>query len=307
MELRHLRYFVAVAEEQNVTRAARRLHIAQPPLSRQIRDLEEEFGIALFERSAASLRLTDAGRVFLEEARSVLRRADEAVQTLRSAAAKKTKIHVGYAPSPTAEILSAILHAFREAAPRVQVILHELSTEELFAGLSAKRLQVALVVKCSPGPPQGLSCEKLVSYRVGVIVPRKHHLAQRRGVYIKDVLKEPLITLNPSEYPDYQTFVCDALDVPARKLRSAEECDGIQSQLAAVEAGQGIAITSEAVMCLAGPRFVFVRLKPAPRALVVGICYDKRMLAASHARRFIETARQSAPAAALHSIEHTRR
>jgi DNA-binding transcriptional LysR family regulator len=251
MELRHLRYFVAVAEEQNVTRAARRLHIAQPPLSRQIRDLEEEFGIALFERNAASLRLTDAGRVFLEEARGVLRRADEAVQTLRSAAAKKTKIHVGYAPSPTAEILSAILHAFRETAPRVQVILHELSTEELFAGLSAKRLQVALVVKCSPGPPQGLSCEKLVSYRVGVIVPR--NIIWHSGALSSSRMSQGAAHYaQSSEYPDYQTFVCDALAVPARKLRSAEECDGIQSQLAAVEAGQGIAITSEAVMCLAG-------------------------------------------------------
>ena len=80
MELRHLRYFVAVAEEQNVTRAAARLHVSQPPLSRQIRDLEDELGLALFEHGAKSVRLTDTGRVFLNEARAVLQRADEAVQ-----------------------------------------------------------------------------------------------------------------------------------------------------------------------------------------------------------------------------------
>src|SRR2546430_14336305 len=83
MELRHLRYFVAVAEEQNVTRAAARLHVSQPPLSRQIRDLEEELGIALFEHGAKAVRLTEAGRVFLNEARSVLQRADEAVRPAR--------------------------------------------------------------------------------------------------------------------------------------------------------------------------------------------------------------------------------
>ena len=84
VELRHLRYFVAVAEEQNVTRAAERLHVSQPPLSRQIRDLEEELGIALFEHGAKAVRLTEAGRVFLNEARSVLQRADEAVRMAKA-------------------------------------------------------------------------------------------------------------------------------------------------------------------------------------------------------------------------------
>src|SRR5881296_1826368 len=83
MELRHLRYFVAVSEEQNVTRAAARLHVSQPPLSRQIRDLEEELGVALFEHSAKAVRLTEAGKVFLTEARAVLQRADEAVQMVK--------------------------------------------------------------------------------------------------------------------------------------------------------------------------------------------------------------------------------
>src|SRR3989442_2403021 len=86
MELRHLRYFVAVAEEQNVTRAAARLHLSQPPLSRQIRDLEDELGIALFEHGAKAVRLTEAGRVFLIEARAALQRVDDAVQMAKAVA-----------------------------------------------------------------------------------------------------------------------------------------------------------------------------------------------------------------------------
>src|SRR5215475_8386666 len=110
MELRHLRYFVAVAEEQNVTRAAARLRVSQPPLSRQIRDLEEELGVTLFARSAKSVRLTEEGRLFLGEARAVLQRADEAVRTVRAMAGGTAgELLLGYAPSPTVEILPPLL------------------------------------------------------------------------------------------------------------------------------------------------------------------------------------------------------
>src|SRR5690348_6289458 len=100
MELRHLRYFVAVAEEQNVTRAAAKLRVSQPPLSRQIRDLEEELGVILFARSAKSLRLTDEGKLFLNEARAVLLRASEAIRAVRALTGGASgELLLGYAPS----------------------------------------------------------------------------------------------------------------------------------------------------------------------------------------------------------------
>src|SRR5690554_5101082 len=125
MELRHLRYFVAVAEEQNITRAAARLHVSQPPLSRQIRDLEDELGVALFEHGAKSVRLTDAGRAFLPEAHAALQRVDEAVRTVKAiAAGKRGEIHVGYAPSLAVDLLPAALRKFQELNPHVGVQLH---------------------------------------------------------------------------------------------------------------------------------------------------------------------------------------
>jgi len=100
MELRHLRYFVTVAEEQNITKAAARLHVSQPPLSRQIRDLEEGLGVALLERSAKSVKLTEAGRIFLVEAKAVLARAEQARDAVRAFANQCTgELHVGYAAS----------------------------------------------------------------------------------------------------------------------------------------------------------------------------------------------------------------
>src|SRR3569623_66009 len=115
MELRHLRYFAAVAEEQNVTRAAARLHVSQPPLSRQIRDLEDELGVALFEHGAKSVRLTEAGRAFLPEARAALRRVEEAVQMVKAVAkGERGEIHVGYAPSLAVDLLPRALRRFQE-------------------------------------------------------------------------------------------------------------------------------------------------------------------------------------------------
>ena len=106
MELRHLRYFVAVAEMENVSRAALKLHVSQPALSRQIRDLEDEIGFSLLERTAKSVRLTDAGRKFLDNARALLQNADEAVTKARGvASAETTDLHVGYSLTPFAEIL----------------------------------------------------------------------------------------------------------------------------------------------------------------------------------------------------------
>src|SRR5213079_166720 len=128
MELRHLRYFIGVAEEENVSRAALKLHVSQPALSRQVRDLEEELGFPLLERSAKSVRLTDAGRVFLPEARAVLQRADDAVKAARAIATGASELHVGYAGSPTVRILPGTLRAFQAEHPDVRVRLHDLST-----------------------------------------------------------------------------------------------------------------------------------------------------------------------------------
>src|SRR5438552_535441 len=110
MELRHLRYFIAAAAEENVSRAALKLHISQPGISRQIRDLEDEMGVQLFERTPKSLKLTQAGTVFLKEARSILQRTEEAVKNARAVAAGvEEELHVGYAPSLTASFLPQAL------------------------------------------------------------------------------------------------------------------------------------------------------------------------------------------------------
>src|ERR1700746_765996 len=133
MELRHLRYFVAVAEAENVLRAAtQKLHFCQPAVSRQIRDLEDELGVQLFERTGKSLKLTDAGFLFLKEARAVLERADEAVRNVRAfARAGETELQICYSPALRTRIVSPALHAFQQVMPKVRVKLHDWTGEKI--------------------------------------------------------------------------------------------------------------------------------------------------------------------------------
>src|SRR5438309_7256545 len=172
VELRHLRYFVAVAEMENVSRAALKLHVSQPALSRQIRDLEDEIGFSLLERTAKSVRLTDAGRAFLDNARALLQNADEAVTKARAvASAEPTELHVGYSPTPTAEILPKILRAFQRKMPNVHVRLHDWSNKIILDGVRDGRLQLGLITR-SPKTSalRDMRFEELLRQRVCVAV-----------------------------------------------------------------------------------------------------------------------------------------
>src|SRR3954462_6550456 len=147
MELRHLRYFLGVGEALNFTKAAAQLRVAQPALSRQVQDLEDEIGVDLLKRSPRGVTLTAEGKLFLEEVRDLLKRADESVEKVRALArGEYGELHVGYAPTPTFEILPPALAAFQKAVPSVQVLLHDMSSEEIADGLRSGALQLAVTV-----------------------------------------------------------------------------------------------------------------------------------------------------------------
>ncbi len=271
MELRHLRYFVAVAGEENVSRAALKLHVSQPGLSRQIRDLEDEIGFSLFERSAKSLRLTAAGKVFLAEARAVLLHADDAVKKARAAAGGAGgEIHVGYAPSLTVQILPAALRKFQGKFPGVRVALHDLSTEEMLAQLGEKKLSVALTVRPPARLLRGLRFEELARYAMCAAVAPNHPLARLKFVTVEQVSREPLIAYSRKEYPEYHEQTARLFAAVGRQPRLTGEHDGITSLIAEVEAGRGVALVPSCVACMAGPRLKLLPLRPAPPLIPVG-------------------------------------
>ena len=293
MELRHLRYFIGVAEEENVSRAALKLHVSQPALSRQIRDLEEELGFLLLERSAKSVRLTEAGRAFLTEARAVLQRAEDAVKAARAiATGGRGELHVGYAPSLTARILPPTLRAFQAELPNVRVKLHDFSTEEMLAGLREGKLQIAFVVRLTPALLRGLRFEELARDLICLAVAPKHPLAARRTVTLAEIAREPLITYSRKDYPDAHENLAAMFAAIKSKPRIAEEHDSVSSLIAAVEAGNGVAIAPQSLTCTAGPRLKLIPFSPAPAPLVIGAAWAKNGLTAA-AERFLKCAKET--------------
>ncbi len=293
MELRHLRYFVAVAETENVSRAALKLHVSQPALSRQIRDLEDELGFPLFDRGAQSVRLTAAGRALLAEARAVLDRVTQAVRAARAAAGTAAELEVGYAPSPTARILPAALRALRAQAPDVRVRLRDLSTEEMLAGIREGKLQIAFLVRPTRAMLRGLTFEELARDPLCVAVPPDHPFARLRSVTPAQVAREPLLALTRKDYPEYHECLDAVFAGLPRPPRIVEEYDSGPSLVAAIEAGSGVAVAPTALACTAGPRLKLIPLSPAPEPLVIGAVWLGRRLNGA-AEQFLTLAKAAA-------------
>lgn len=271
MELRHLRYFVAVAERENVSRAARDLHVSQPGLSRQVRDLENEIGFDLLERSAKSVRLTSAGKAFLSEARIVLQAAETAVIKARAVAnGTRQEIHVGYAPSLTVEILPPILRSLQSEFPKLRVTLHDLSSEEMWEQLAAKKLHVALTVRPPAKWLRSLTFVELARYALCVAVAPIHPLAGQRALTLAQVSRETLIGYTRKDYPEYHEEIARLFAAIGQTPRFVEEHEGGNSLIAAVEAGRGVALAPSSFACMVGTRLKLIPLKPTLPPILVG-------------------------------------
>ena len=296
VELRHLRYFVAVAEMENVSRAAtQRLHVSQPSLSRQIRDLEDELGAQLLERTAKSVRLTDAGRVFLDEARAILKHTNDAVVKVRAIAGKgETELHVGDWPLSTAGVMPQLLRAYQQAMPNVRVKLHDWPVEKNIAGVRDGRLQLAIIL-----PPlkanalEELRFEQLATARVCLAVSRDHPFAKKQSVSLADAAREPFIGLIHEEYPRYREYLAGIFARVNDKPRIVEEHDGWSGVFSGVSAGTGVALTSDAFSHhVFGDRIKLLRLTPEPKRVAIGILTRKGKLSPA-AEKFCQCAKEA--------------
>jgi DNA-binding transcriptional LysR family regulator len=286
-----LRYFVTVAELLNFTKAAQRLRVAQPALSRQIRDLEDELTVSLLERGPRAAKLTEAGAAFLGEARAILQRADEAVRLARAVArGERGEIHVGYAPSLTTEVLPCALHSFHNVAPGVHVKLHDFSSEEMLRGVGEGRLHLSLMARPSEWALRGLKFELLREYPVCVAMPPKHPLARLKTVALKQIADEPLVVYSRAEYPEYHTMLAELFAKIGSTPRLAEEHDSAPSLIAAAEIGRGLVIAPACLGILAGGRLKFLPLHPALPLIQLVAVFDPQRLTGA-AAKFLAAAR----------------
>jgi len=272
MELRHLRYFLAVAEALNFTKAAALLRIAQPALSRRVQDLEDEIGVDLLKRSPRGVVLTAEGKLFLDKTRHILKLADESVEQVRALArGEEGELHMGYAPAPTVEILPPALAAFQKAFPRVRVLLHDFSEQELIDGLRNGRLELALMPRGAGPQSIGLEFETLRSYPICVAVAPTHRFARLKTITLEMVATEAMIGFNRKDYPEYYVGLDRIFEPLGIKPRIVVECDSSSSLITEIETGRGVAIASPVLRHASGKRLLYRPLTGTTEVLSVGI------------------------------------
>jgi DNA-binding transcriptional LysR family regulator len=263
---------------ENISRAAtQKLYVAQPSLSRQIRDLEDEVGVQLLERTARSVRLTDAGRAFLDEARAILKHTKEAVLTARAIGGKREiELHVGDWPIATARIMPELLRAYQRAMLSAHVKLHDWPVETNIAGVRDGRLQLAIIGPPLTGNALGeLRFEQLLTMRVCLAVSSDHSFARRQAVSLAEAAREPFVGLMHETYPQHRGYLAAIFAGVNDRPRIVEEHDGWAGVFAAVNAGTGVAIASDAFSYAFGHRVKLLRLTPEPKRVAIGVVARK--------------------------------
>lgn len=243
MELRHLRYFVAVAEELNFRRAAERLRVAQPPLSTQIKALEGELGVRLFERTTRSVKLTHAGQVLLAEARLVLGAASQAEKRVRQAEQGLVgTLRIGIIAPAANAWLAGILRSFQKRFPGVQLSLFDLVSLEQLRRLRADELDLGLL-----RPPLGfpdLDYQIVAETQQVLALPVEHRLARQRQIEWSDLHDESLVLMHPSIQHGYYDPFLTACAQAGATPRPTQYANDIQTKMWLISAGFGIAPTA---------------------------------------------------------------
>ncbi|HVZ43849.1 MAG TPA: LysR substrate-binding domain-containing protein [Ramlibacter sp.] len=276
MELRQLRQFIAVAEELSFSRAAMRLHMAQPPLSVAIRKLEDDLGAPLFDRRSRAVRLTPAGSEALRLARRCVGQADELLVAMRhQATGERGRIRLGFIGSATHTQLPRLLHLFSRRYPGIELDLRESATNaETLAMLESERLDAGLVRTPSTAP-SGVSLEFLERDVFAAALPRTHPLARRRFVTLASLGSEPIINYTSTHVVGLHAMVMLAFQDAGISPRVVQHVTHVQTAMTLVEAGVGIALVPSRAASLVGAATVLrpIRGLAAGHAIGMALAY----------------------------------
>jgi len=293
MELRHLRYFLAVAEELHFGRAAARLHISQPPLSQQIRRLEKELQAPLFNRTKRHVELTNAGRVFLGEARALVAQAEQAAgNAQRASRGEIGQLLLGC--DLWVDFLNGarIIRLFARRHPEVEIELRDLTAMEQISALEGGRIHVGILRP--PVPSKALLSERLLSENLVVAFPRGHRFRNAGRVSWAALGDEPYVLFSRRRAPAFDALIARACHDAGVTLKVKYEVEHPQTILAIVEAGLGISLVPASLRMLRRPGIAYRLLSPAGPTLETVIAW-RRDSELPLVQAFVKVARETAP------------
>ncbi|MGF1471449.1 MAG: LysR family transcriptional regulator [Rubrobacteraceae bacterium] len=300
MELRQLRYFVAVAEEKSFGRAAKRLHLSQPPLSTQIKGLEEELGVKLLDRSTRRVELTDSGRAFLARAREILDAVEQAAAEARGAGrGLRGRLEIGFVSSATLSLLPPALRLFRERFGGVELDLRELASVEQVDALYEKELRVGLVRLPMRAP--GIRFEPVLAEPLVVALPVGHPLEDREIIPLQEVAELPLIFFQRRLEPGSHEQIVELLGRVGALPKVAQYSVHLQTVVGLVASGIGIAILAESARRLHREGVIYRPLDAPNATSRLGLAWlesDGSALVENFVEVVREVAGQEAPAVA---------
>jgi LysR family transcriptional regulator, benzoate and cis,cis-muconate-responsive activator of ben and cat genes len=267
MELRRLSYFVAVVEQKSFRAASLRLHLSQPPLTRQIQLLEESLGVQLLRRGPMGAEPTAAGALFYRDARNLLMLAEQAAERVRMAGQGRLgRLDVGVFGSAVLGPIPRIVRGFREHHPKVEVVLHSLDREAQMKGLRERRIDVGF--NRFFGEEPDLSWEVIQTEQMNVVLPVKHPLATRRHLGFADIGTEPLILYPRTPRPGFIDYLMSLFHRRGIAPQSVQEVDDVLTATSLVASGLGLTLVTDSGRNLSVPGIMHLPLKPADRASV---------------------------------------
>ena len=270
MELRHLRYFVAVAEELNFTRAAEKLRLAQPSLTRQIHNLEEELGVRLLDRTKNQVSLTEEGRSFLVDARRLVALSLESVKAVqRFSRGGSGQLNLGYLFKFNFDLLPATLATFYQTCPEIAVNLFDMSPAEQLRALEARKIDLGFIGLRPPAANKNVAAlkwERVARHNVVVVLPARHSLAKKRRIKITDLKPLFFVAMSEQTHPgsrDWLAGLCQQAGFTPRILQDVDLESGIMTFVAE---GLGVTLAREQIKDLPHPGVVFRPLVTAAKA-----------------------------------------
>ena len=261
MELRHLRYFVAVAEELNFTRAAEKLHLAQPSLTRQIHNLEDELGVRLLDRTKNHVSLTEEGKGFLVDARRLVALSLESVTAVqRFSRGESSQLNLGYLFKFNFDLLPATLTAFYQSCPEIAVNLFDMSPAEQLRALEARKIDLGFVglrPPCTDKSATALAWECVAQHAVVVVLPIRHPLAKKRTVLLKDLKSLFFVAMAEQTHPGSRAWLSSLCGEAGFKPRILQDVDLESGIMTFVAEGLGVTLAREQIKNLPHPGVVF--------------------------------------------------